>query len=58
MAGEYNASIINFVPTLLVDHPRLGRVRMNAASYDRRLAARLSKARLYRPSRRVTRTLH
>jgi hypothetical protein len=34
MAGEYNANITEFISTVLVEHPRLGKVRMNAASYD------------------------
>ncbi len=34
MAGEYSAGITEFVSTVTVDHPRLGRVRMNFASYD------------------------
>jgi hypothetical protein len=36
MSGEYTAAIVNFEPTLLCDHPRLGRVRMNAAAYNAR----------------------
>jgi hypothetical protein len=34
MAGEYNANVTEFIPTVTVQHPRLGRVKMNAASYD------------------------
>jgi hypothetical protein len=34
MANEYTASIENFISTALVEHPRLGRVRMNVASYN------------------------
>ena len=34
VAGEHAAKIENFATPVLVDHPRLGRVRMNAASYD------------------------
>lgn len=34
MAGEYGASIIDFVSTVVVDHPRLGRVKMDTADYD------------------------
>jgi hypothetical protein len=33
MAAEYTASTINWVSTVLVNHPRLGRVRMNAADW-------------------------
>ena len=34
MANEYTASIEKFVSTVLVDHPRLERVRMDTTSYD------------------------
>jgi hypothetical protein len=34
MAGEYNANIREFISTVLVNHPRLGIVKMNADSYN------------------------
>jgi hypothetical protein len=34
MAGEDAGNIENFVSSVVVNHPRLGRVRMNTASYD------------------------
>lgn len=34
MGAEYTAGIITFIPTIVVEHPRLGRVRMNLASHD------------------------
>jgi hypothetical protein len=33
MAGEQNAQIETYVPTVLVNHPRLGKVRMNLSDY-------------------------
>jgi hypothetical protein len=33
MAAEYTARIETFVPTILVDHPRLGRARMNVVDW-------------------------
>jgi hypothetical protein len=34
MVGEYNAISETFISTVLVDHPRLGRVRENSDAYD------------------------
>lgn len=34
MAGEQNAGIETFVATVIVQHPRLGKVKMNFNDYD------------------------
>jgi hypothetical protein len=34
MAGEYTAGTLNWKSTVVCNHPRLGRCRMNATSYD------------------------
>lgn len=51
MPGEYNAGITEpFVSTVLVDRPRLGRVKMNTASYDPATCGEILEGPTVRPN--------